>query len=73
MKLNANEYECGVVDASEIMQYEQKEDSDLLREFRVGSHIYGECRYCGKYVKLTGFLARWHICNENNPRVRNKD
>lgn len=37
--------------------------------FKLGKHLYKECEYCGKFVRMTGFLARWHICSEENPEV----
>ena len=66
--LDKNEYECGVVDASEIMEY--KPTPKLPEPFRLGKHLYAQCQYCNKYVRLTGFLARGHFCNDSNPRVR---
>ena len=28
----------------------------------VGNHLYGRCRDCDKFVRLTGIFARWHFC-----------
>lgn len=38
--------------------------------FKLGNHIYKICEYCGKVVRMTGFLARWHFCSEANPEVK---
>ena len=28
----------------------------------IGKHLYMRCEYCGKFVRLTGWFARWHLC-----------
>lgn len=32
------------------------------KTYRVGNHLYAICEACGKLVRITGFLAEWHIC-----------
>lgn len=33
-----------------------------MKTWLVGRHMYTQCPYCFKFVRLTGFLARWHLC-----------
>jgi hypothetical protein len=71
MKCEHGEYTTGVVNASEIMVLSfQKDEGDILGGItRASNHIYGQCKYCYKLVRLTGLFARLHFCCDRNPRV----
>jgi hypothetical protein len=33
-----------------------------------GNHIYEQCGYCGKLVRMTGWFARLHFCMTEEER-----
>jgi hypothetical protein len=39
----------------------------------VGNHVYATCPDCMKLVRLTGFLARWHLCLTEAERAARQD
>ena len=30
---------------------------------------YVQCQWCGKLVRVTGAMAGWHVCSDDNPEV----
>ena len=65
MNLKPDEYETGVVDAKDVMSLEH---TPVIRKkvtpFRLGNHLYAQCGGCNRYVRLTGFLGGFHLCQK---------